>query len=86
MCGLVATMAEQAFEVVEWPEKSETIAVGKQIRQLQQLQRRYGQGRWVKRKGNGKIRLADGSEYYAELHWYEAHGIGKKRIKIKRFL
>ncbi len=86
MCGLVAAMAEHVFEVVEWPEDYENIAVGEQIRQIRELERRYGKGRWLKRKGMGKVRLADGSERRAELHWYEAHGIGKKRIKIKRFL
>jgi hypothetical protein len=43
----------------------------------------HGKGRWRKMKGIGRVRLTDGSEYEAELHWYEAHGIGKKEMKVK---
>jgi hypothetical protein len=47
---------------------------------------RYGRGRWRKLKGIGRVRLPDGSECDAELHWYEAHGIGKKEMKVKELL
>ncbi len=64
----------------------EIIAVGNSIRELERLRKTYGSGRWRKLKGFATISLDDGSIYEAELHWYEAHGIGKKEIKIKRFL
>jgi hypothetical protein len=54
--------------------------------QLFGLQRRYGRGRWRKLKGIALIRDASGSLRRAELHWYEAHGIGKKEVKRKRYL
>jgi hypothetical protein len=46
----------------------------------------YGPGRWRKRKGIAQVRLKDGTAVRAEVHWYEAHGIGRKEMKIKRFL
>jgi hypothetical protein len=64
----------------------ETIATDRGIRELARLQRLYGRGRWRKRKGDATIRLAGGAIHEAELHWYEAHGIGRKEFKIKRFL
>jgi hypothetical protein len=62
-----------------------TIAVGRGIRELKRLEKAYGKGRWRKRKGVARVRLADGSVHTAEIHWYEAHGIGRKEAKIKRF-
>jgi hypothetical protein len=50
------------------------------------LRKQFGFGRWRKLKGNATVRLANGRIPMAELHWYEAHGIGKKKMKIKRFL
>jgi hypothetical protein len=64
----------------------ETFAVGRQIRELKRLRRQYGRGRWRKRKGLARVRLADGAIRCAELHWYEATGIGQKEFKIKRYL
>jgi hypothetical protein len=64
----------------------ETFAVGRQIRELRRLRRQYGRGRWRKRKGVARVRLADGAVRIAELHWYEAAGIGRKEFKIKRYL
>jgi len=64
----------------------ETFAVGKAIREIGRLRRRYGRGRWRKRKGIAHVRLSDGSIRLAELHWYEASSIGKKEFKIKRYL
>jgi hypothetical protein len=74
------------FEVVGPITETETIAIGNSIRELPRLQSQFGRGRWRKRKGIASIRLEDGSIRAAELHWYEAHGIGKRKIKIKRFL
>lgn len=63
-----------------------TIAVGRRIRELDRIQKLYGKGRWRKMKGEALIRLASGRVRRAELHWYEAHGIGKRVIKRKRYL
>jgi hypothetical protein len=60
--------------------------VGSAIRDLARLRRQYGEGRWRKLKGMARVRLASGRIRLAELHWYEAHGIGKKEIKRKRYL
>ncbi|MEK7794355.1 MAG: hypothetical protein AAB353_07485 [Candidatus Hydrogenedentota bacterium] len=74
------------FEIIGNIEDSETFAVGGGIRDLKRLQKVYGKGNWRKRKGNARVRLPDGTILLAELHWYEASGIGKKEFKIKRFL
>jgi hypothetical protein len=74
------------FEVVGDISGVETFAVGSAIRELPRLRRIYGAGRWRKRKGVARARLSNGIVCKAELHWYEAHGIGKKELKIKRFL
>jgi hypothetical protein len=64
----------------------ETIARGTGIREIGRLRKRYGVGRWRKRKGTARVRLANGNVVRAELHWYEATGIGRREFKIKRFL
>jgi hypothetical protein len=64
----------------------EVIAVGRRIRERERLRRRYGEGRWRKMKGKAMIRLKRGRARLAELHWYEAHGVGRKEIKRKRYL
>ncbi len=74
------------FEVVGEITEVETFAVGTAIRELPRLRRLYGSGRWRKRKGVALVRLTDGSVCKAEVHWYEAHGIGRKELKIKQFL
>jgi hypothetical protein len=74
------------FEIVGEITVVETIAAGKGIRDLRRLRRSYGKGRWRKMKGIARIRLMTGRIRLAELHWYEAHGIGKKEIKRKRYL
>ncbi|HBY96594.1 MAG TPA: hypothetical protein DEP84_22065 [Chloroflexi bacterium] len=74
------------FEVVSTITDIEIIAVGRSIRELPTLQKRFGRGRWRKLKGIALVRIIDGTIRQAELHWYEAHGIGKRRMKIKRFL
>ena len=65
---------------------AETFATGSGIRELARLRRIYGRGHWRKRKGIAKVRLADHTIHTAEVHWYEATGIGKKEFKIKYFL
>lgn len=74
------------FEIVGAVQDIETFATGRSIRELPRLQKIYGRGRWRKRKGTAVVRLPNGIERRAELHWYEATGIGKKELKIKRFL
>ncbi len=74
------------FEIVGEITVVETIAAGRGIRDLRRLRRSYGKGRWRKMKGIARIRLMTGRIRLAELHWYEAHGIGKKEIKRKRYL
>ena len=64
----------------------ETIAEGHGIRELAQLRQRYGHGNWRKKKGVAMVRLPNGVVVKAEIHWYEAHGIGKVKLKIKRWL
>ena len=74
------------FEVIGKIENVETIAVGGRIHDIMRLRKQYGPGRWRKLKGVARVRLENGSLRTAEVHWYEAHGIGKKKMKIKRFL
>ena len=74
------------FEIVDEIEDIEIIAVGNTIRDLARLQRRHGKGHWRKLKGVALVRIANSEIRRAEIHWYEAHGIGKRRFKIKRFL
>jgi hypothetical protein len=74
------------FEIVGQIGESETIAIGNSIRELPQLRARFGHARWRKRKGIANVRLSDGTIRLAEVHWYEAHGIGKVRMKIKQYL
>jgi len=71
------------FEIVGPIRAIETIAFGRAIRQLRRLRRRYGTGRWRKRKGIARVRLRDGTVHKAEIHWYEAHGIGRREMKLK---
>ena len=74
------------FELVGELTDIETIALGRGIRELPRLRRLYGKGRWRKMKGVARIRFRDGRMRLAELHWYEAHGIGKKELKRKLYL
>ena len=64
----------------------ETIAKGRGIRELRRLERSYGRGTWLKKKGFARVRIDSGVVLNAEIHWYEAHGIGKVEHKIKRYL
>lgn len=74
------------FKIVGPITDIESIASGSSIREVGRLKKLYGGTRWLKRKGVAVIQLDDGSICRAELHWYEAHGVGKKEIKIKRLL
>lgn len=74
------------FEIVGQLGSVEAIASGRAIRELPRLRKFYGRGRWRKMKGVATIRLTNGRLIEAELHWYEAHGIGRKEFKIKRLL
>lgn len=65
----------------------EVIAEGQGIRELPRLRKTYGAGNWKKKKGFAIIKLENGNETVrAEIHWYEAHGIGKREFKVKYFL
>ncbi len=74
------------FEITSEITDIETIAVGNSIREIARLRKQFGAGRWRKMKGAATVRLRNGRIRKVELHWYEAHGIGKKKIKIKRYL
>ena len=74
------------FEIVGEIANIETIAVGSSIRDIARLRKQYGRGRWRKLKGTALVRLSNDRLCQAEIHWYEAHGIGKRKLKIKRFL
>jgi hypothetical protein len=74
------------FEVIGPIRGIETIASGRGIRILDRLVRLFGPGNWRKLKGVATVRLDDGQTLEAEVHWYEAHGIGKRKMKIKRFI
>ena len=74
------------FEIIGKIIDPETIATGSGIRILPLLRKRFGAGRWRKIKGIATVRLLDRTLRRAEIHWFEAHGIGKKVMRIKRFL
>ena len=72
------------FELLSEIRNVESIASGTTVRDRRRLNREYGRGKWRKLKGIATVRLFDGTVCEAELHWYEAHGIGKKEIKFKK--
>lgn len=74
------------FEVVGEITAVEVIARGPGVRVLSYLNKAYGRARWRKSKGVATVRLPNGALREVELHWYEAHGIGKRDVKIKRYL
>jgi len=74
------------FAIIGPIERIETIAVGGRIREIMRLRKQFGPGRWRKLKGIATVRIETGSLRRAELHWYEAHGIGRRKMKIKRFV
>jgi hypothetical protein len=71
------------FQIIGSIRDVETIAVGRQIRDLPRLRRAHGKARWRKMKGRATVRLRDGTIRQAEVHWYEAHGVGMKELKLK---
>jgi hypothetical protein len=73
------------FEIIGSIKQAQTFAVGSGIREIARIRRAYGNGKWRKRKGYATIRFENGQEREAEIHWYEATGIGKREFKIKRF-
>ena len=74
------------FEIIGAIADMQRIAAGTSIRSVARLRKQYGAGRWRKLKGIATVRLGNGRIRRVELHWYEAHGIGKKNMKIKRYL
>jgi hypothetical protein len=74
------------FRIVGQVTGTETIAAGGAIREISRLRRLYGPARWRKRKGVARVQLPDGDVRLAELHWYEASGVGRREYKIKRYL
>jgi hypothetical protein len=74
------------FEVIGTIEEIKTIAAGSRIREIARLRKAFGAGRWRKLKGVATVRFEDGTIHRVELHWYEAHGIGRKKLKIKEYL
>ena len=74
------------FEIIGQLSDIERIASGPSVRERARLRKQFGAGRWRKLKGIATVRLANGRIRTVELHWYEAHGIGRKKVKIKRYL
>ncbi len=74
------------FEIIGDITDIETFATGTSIREIGRLRKFYGRGRWRKRKGFAQVRLSDGTTRRAEIHWYEAHGIGRREFKLKRYI
>ena len=72
------------FEILTEIHDAQTIAAHRAVRDRRRLNRIYGHGHWQKMKGTAVVRLSDGTICDAELHWYEAHGIGRKEIKFKK--
>jgi len=74
------------FEIIDSVREAQIIAQGRQIRELKRIIKAHGKGRWRKLKGIAMVRLSDGSVRQAELHWYEATGVGRREFKIKSYL
>ena len=64
----------------------ELIAANLSIRERKNLKIRFGGRRWRKLKGVALVRFPNGEVHAAELHWYEAHGVGRRKMKVKRVL
>jgi hypothetical protein len=74
------------IELLEAPHDVEIVAVGNSIRNIRWIRETFGQGRWRKLKGVAKVRTEDGTIRTAEVHWFEAHGVGSRGGKVKRYL
>ena len=83
---MAATTGSVDFEIVGPISDVETMATGRSVRQVRRLNERYGNGRWRKVKGTASVLLESGAVRRAEIHWYEAHGIGRVLYKIKRYV
>lgn len=79
-------MSEQVVEILSRIEGVETIATGSGVDQLAGMKKLYGGDRWRKMKGRARVQGRTGRIGWAEIHWYECHGVGKRRIKVKRWL
>ncbi len=79
-------MSLENFKLLSPITQEEKIAEGRSIRELAKLNQQFGKGRWRKLKGIASVQLDDGTIHTAEIHYYEAHGIGKRKLKIKRLL
>jgi len=64
----------------------DVIGVGGSIREIMRLRKQFGPGRWRKLKGTATVVLENGTSLRAVVCWHEAHGVGKRKMKIKRFL
>ena len=76
----------KTIKIISRISSVETIAEGHGIRELAQLRERYGLGNWRKKKGIAVVEMPNGISAKAEIHWYEAHGVGKVKMKVKRWL
>jgi hypothetical protein len=76
----------EGFELLSSITPIEIVAVNLSIRERKRLKVLFGGKRWRKLKGIGKVRFPDGSIHWAEIHWYEAHGIGRRKMKVKKTL
>jgi hypothetical protein len=74
------------FELLSAITRIERLAVNLSIRERKSLKAQFGGQRWRKLKGEGRVRFPNGEVRQAELHWYEAHGIGRRKMKVKRVL
>jgi hypothetical protein len=74
------------LDIIGEVKEIETIAVGGRIHDIMRIRKQYGPGRWRKLKGVAKVRLQSGRICKAEIHWYEAQGIGRRKMKIKKIL
>lgn len=74
------------FQIIGPISHIQPIAVNRGIRELRNLRKMFGRGRWRKLKGFAAVRFANGLTFRAELHWYEAHGIGRRKMKVKKLL
>ncbi len=74
------------FKIIGKIQEIELIATGYGIKNLNRLNKIYGKANWRKLKGICQVELEDGAVLDAEVHWYEGHGVGKKEIKIKKYL
>ncbi len=79
-------LSQMNFEILGEIERIEVIATGNGIRENRRLSKSFGPGKWRKMKGEATIKLVNGETRFVELHWYEAHGIGKKSFKVKKYL